>query len=181
MVQEKLHAALSKIARLERQLAARLSLPASARGEKDETIEALRQQVRELETVCEAQLLDAPPKVREDVEREWQGRLHAAEQQVQERDAFIAELSRECERLRRTNKRLVRLAHQQTADMVAHLRERTEARPMMSVFMPQLRPATVLGRAPIAAPSTPVSAQRLDAPQTAPCLLYTSPSPRDRG
>jgi len=168
VVQEKLHAALSKIARLERQLAARLSLPASARGEKDETIEALRQQVRELETVCEAQLLDAPPKVREDVEREWQGRLHAAEQQVQERDAFIAELSRECERLRRTNKRLVRLAHQQTADMVAHLRERTEARPMMSVFMPQLRPATVLGRAPIAAPSTPVSAQRLDAPQTAP-------------
>ena len=71
VVQEKLHAALQKIQRLERQLAARLSLPMSASNEKDERIQYLLQRIQELETVCEAQTVDAPQAIREDVELEW--------------------------------------------------------------------------------------------------------------
>ncbi|WFD24342.1 hypothetical protein MEQU1_003041 [Malassezia equina] len=151
-VQEKLHAALSKISRLERKLAARLSLPGDAQTRdegKDMLIRDLMQQVRELETVCEAQVGAAPQPMREEVEAEWAELVAAAQAETQARDAFIAELHAECTRLRRANEALTRLAHEQTAHMVQQLsvkeREVPAARPVLSLFAPQLRPATVLG------------------------------------
>lgn len=155
VVQEKLHAALQKIQRLERQLAARMSLPTNVRADadaKDARIEHLLQQVRELEIVCEAQKLDAPQVTREEVELEWMERLEAAEAKTRERDAFLAEMSAECARLRRANEALVRLAHQQTSSMVTQLAtcDDTQApAPVLSVFAPRLRPATVLGTRPM--------------------------------
>lgn len=148
VVQEKLHAALQKIQRLERQLAARLSLPMSTSNEKDERIQYLLQRVHELETVCEAQTLDAPQAIREDVELEWLERVEAAEAATRKREAFLAEMSAECTRLRRANEALVRLAHAQTSSMVTQLAERQNAHrapPVLSIFAPRLRPATVLG------------------------------------
>lgn len=151
-VQEKLHAALSKISRLERKLASRLSLPGDAQTRddaKDKLIRDLMQQVRELETVCEARISDVPPPMREEVEAEWAELVAAAQAETQARDDFIAELHAECMRLRRANEALMRLAHDQTARMVQQLsdQERTNsvARPVLSLFAPQLRPATVLG------------------------------------
>lgn len=151
-VQEKLHAALTKISRLERKLAARLSLPGDAQSRddgKDMLIRDLMQQVRELETVCEAQVRDAPQPMREEVEAEWAELVAAAQAETQGRDAFIAELHAECARLRRANEALTRLVHEQTADMVQQLsakeNENRAARPVLSLFAPQLRPATVLG------------------------------------
>lgn len=148
VVQEKLHAALQKIQRLERQLAARLSLPMSASNEKDERIQYLLQRIQELETVCEAQTVDAPQAIREDVELEWLERVEAAEAATRKREAFLAEISAECARLRRANEALVRLAHAQTSSMVTQLAERQDAPrapPVLSIFAPRLRPATVLG------------------------------------
>ena len=147
-MQEKLHAALQKIQRLERQLAARLSLPMSASNEKDERIQYLLQRIQELETVCEAQTVDAPQAIREDVELEWLERVEAAEAATRKREAFLAEISAECTRLRRANEALVRLAHAQTSSMVTQLAERQDAPrapPVLSIFAPRLRPATVLG------------------------------------
>lgn len=171
IAQTKLHAALNKISRLERKLATRMSLPADAHPEKDARIERLQEQVRELETVCEAQMLDAPQQVREDVEREFGARLEEARQHMQERDAFIAELRAECERLRTANKRLVALAHQQTTDMVSSLREKENAPRMMSLFAPHFRSATALGRAPFPpTPSTPSPSR-----QRAACVPGSAP------
>ena len=164
LVQEKLHAALSKIARLERKLAARMSLPgveASGDAAKDARIEALLRRVQELETVCAAQAAEAPVALREDVEAEFRAELDAAAQRIAERDAFLAEVTGECERLRRANAQLVRLAHQDTEKMVASLARRPE-RPVMSLFAPHLRPATVLGGVAASLPSTP--ARAWDAP-----------------
>lgn len=174
VVQEKLHAALLKIRRLEQRLAARLSLPASAHTDsgKDELIRRLQCQVRELETVCAAQAVDAPPLLREDVEQEWAGRVEHAERRVEEREAFIAELSAECARLQRTNKRLVRLAHRETEEMVASLAGRP-CQPVMSLFAPHLRPPG-LGMAG-SAPATPLR------PLHPPIEPATAPAPRASG
>lgn len=164
LVQEKLHAALSKIARLERKLAARMSLPGAPAGgdaAKDARIDALVQRVQELETVCAAQRAEAPAPLREEVEADFRAELDAAAERIAERDAFLAEVIAECERLRRANAQLVRLAHQDTEKMVASLSARPE-RPVMSLFAPHLRPATVLGRAPGSLPTTP--ARAWDAP-----------------
>lgn len=148
VLQEKLHAALEKIRRLERQLAARMSLPMSTNASddvKDARIQFLLQQIRELETVCEAQTLEAPQKMREDVEAEWMKRLEAAEAANKERDAFLAEISAECTRLRQANEALVRLAHEQTSSMLQELASRDTRPHVISMFMPHLRPTTVLG------------------------------------
>lgn len=149
VVQEKLHAALLKISRLERKLATRLSIPAATRADdaaKDRLIHELTRQVRELETVCEAQLLDAPPKDRADVEHEWRARLEAAQAETRARDAFVDELRAECARLRHANEALVRLAHEQTASMATQL---APAAPMFLLFAPHLRPPA------LAAPPAP--------------------------
>lgn len=146
-VQEKLHAALNKIHRLEKQLARRLSLPAAAGSDeaaKNDLIRDLMHQIRELETVCDAQAQEAPRQVREDVEAEWADRVAMADELIQERDAFIQELSQECRRLRRANEALTRLAHDQTAAMVEQIAA-VDKPPVMSLFAPHLRPATVLG------------------------------------
>lgn len=154
VVQEKLHAALLKIRRLERRLAARLSLPPGAHTDagKDELIRDLQRQVRELETVCDAQAVDAPPLLREDVEREWATKFEHVEQRAAEREAFIAELSAECARLQRANRQLVRLAHRETDEMVAALAP-PPRQPVMSLFAPHLRQCA-LGM-PGSAPATP--------------------------
>ena len=156
VVQEKLHAALLKIRRLERRLAARLSLPPGAHTDsgKDELIRDLQRQVRELETVCDAQAVDAPPLLREDVEREWAAKFEHVEQRAAEREAFIAELSAECARLQRANRQLVRLAHRETDEMVAALAP-PPRQPVMSLFAPHLRQCA-LGM-PGSAPATPLA------------------------
>ncbi|EPQ31225.1 uncharacterized protein PFL1_01410 [Pseudozyma flocculosa PF-1] len=120
---EKLYNANTRIASLQRKLASRPSLPASCTSEadKDALIGQLQQQIRELEMVCEAQAADAPPKIREDVEREWRDRTDALEERLRERERFVEEMSKELERLRRANKQLIRLAHNETAAMVAQL------------------------------------------------------------
>lgn len=154
IVQEKLHAALSKISRLERKLATRLSMPGvPGDADKDARIEALQRQVRELETVLAAQTPAAPDALRDEVQAEFQQELDAAAERIAERDAFLAEVTAECARLRRANEQLVRLAHQDTEKMVASLTARPE-RPVMSLFAPHLRPATVLGRAPLGMPAS---------------------------
>ncbi|SPO36280.1 related to Kinesin [Pseudozyma flocculosa] len=123
VLQEKLYNANTRIASLQRKLASRPSLPASCTSEadKDALIGQLQQQIRELEMVCEAQAADAPPKIREDVEREWRDRTDALEERLRERERFVEEMSKELERLRRANKQLIRLAHNETAAMVAQL------------------------------------------------------------
>ncbi|PKI83828.1 Kip2p [Malassezia vespertilionis] len=150
-VQEKLHAALTKIGRLERALATRIMLPEMA-DEKDRLIGDLLQQVRELEVVCQAQREDDAPS--------YEARLDEAEEKIAARDAFLEELTVECARLRRANKELVLLAHQETARMVEAAQPKRRS-PIMSLFAPQLRPATVLGMAPCA--STPLQSSPLRA------------------
>lgn len=148
LVQEKLHAALEKISRLERKLAVRMSLPgAPTHVDKDARIEALVRRVHELETVCAAHAEEAPASLRDEVAAQFQAELDAAGERLAERDAFLAEVTAECARLRRANRQLVQLAHQDTEQMVASLTPQRE-RPVMSLFAPHLRPATVLGRAP---------------------------------
>lgn len=117
---EKLFLANRKIESLSRELASRPSLPSSPSSQAA-LIASLQQQVRELETVCEAQAQDAPPKIREDVEREYEAKLTELQRRVEEKDSFIAELQAEGERLRRANAQLMELAHQQTRDMVENL------------------------------------------------------------
>ena len=86
--------------------------------------------------------------MREDVEAEWMKRLEAAEAANKERDAFLAEISAECTRLRQANEALVRLAHEQTSSMLQQLATRDTRPHVISMFMPQLRPTTVLGTQP---------------------------------
>ncbi|CBQ68949.1 related to Kinesin [Sporisorium reilianum SRZ2] len=120
LLAEKLFLANRKIETLTRKLAARPSLP-SAPAAQVQLITTLQQQVRELEAVCEAQATDAPPKIREDVEREFAAQLDALRRKVAEKDLFIHELQAEGERLRRANEKLMQLAHRQTRDMVDNL------------------------------------------------------------
>lgn len=105
VLQEKLYLANKRIEQLQKKLSSRPSLPASCTSEadKDALIGRLQQHVKELEMVCEAQAADAPPKIREDVEREWAGKVTALEERMQEKENFIAEMSRECERLKRVS------------------------------------------------------------------------------
>ncbi|WFD43423.1 hypothetical protein MPSI1_002085 [Malassezia psittaci] len=148
LVQEKLHAALAKIARLERKLAARMSMPGAPHdSSKDAKIDALQRRIQELETVCAAQSVDPPPVLREEIRQEFRHELDQAAERIAERDAFLLEVTKECERLRCVNAELVRLAHQDTEKMVACLSQdsRPTQRPVMSLFAPHLRPATVLG------------------------------------
>ncbi|PWN51319.1 kinesin-domain-containing protein [Violaceomyces palustris] len=150
VLQEKLYNATTKISRLEGELASRPSLPASASDRiKDEMIARLENQVKELEMVCEAQAVEAPPKIREDVEREWSSKVRELEAKLEERERFLAELGSECERLRRANKRLIRLAHLETADMVASLTNHPTPKPrpgsLAASVMKNRRPASVLG------------------------------------
>ncbi|SJX64593.1 related to Kinesin [Sporisorium reilianum f. sp. reilianum] len=120
LLAEKLFLANRKIETLTCKLAARPSLP-SAPAAQVQLITTLQQQVRELEAVCEAQATDAPPKIREDVEREFAAQLDALRRKVEEKDLFIHELQAEGERLRRANEKLMQLAHRQTRDMVDNL------------------------------------------------------------
>lgn len=149
-VQEKLHAALDKVHRLERKLAQRMSLtpvsPEAQVAAKDKLILELERRVRELEIVCEAQVQAAPAQLRDDVEAEWAERVAQATSQIEERDAFITEMNNEVRRLRRANDALVRLAHDQTAKMVEQLAPPAHA-PVMSLFAPQWRPTPALSQA----------------------------------
>ncbi len=117
---EKLFLANRKIEALSRKLASRPSLPSSSEAQV-ELVARQQQQIRELEAVCEAQAQDAPPKIREDVEREFAARLAELEHKLEEKDSFIAEIQAESDRLRRANAQLMELAHQQTRDMVENL------------------------------------------------------------
>ncbi len=117
---EKLFLANRKIEALSRKLASRPSLPSSSEAQV-ELVARQQQQIRELEAVCEAQAQDAPPKIREDVEREFAARLAELERKLEEKDSFIAEIQAESDRLRRANAQLMELAHQQTRDMVENL------------------------------------------------------------
>lgn len=117
---EKLFAANKKIEVLTKELAARPSLSGSSRDQAD-LIARQAQQIRELEAVCEAQAQDAPPKIREDVEREFSSQLSQLRQQLAQKDDFLSTLQLEGDRLRRVNAQLMQLAHQQTADMVENL------------------------------------------------------------
>lgn len=105
MLQEKLYLASKRIASLEADLASRPVLPASCSSDesKDKLIAQLQQQVHELEMVCEAQAADAPPKIREDVEREWAGKVRQVQARLAERETFVKQLGAECERLRRVS------------------------------------------------------------------------------
>ncbi|TKY88852.1 hypothetical protein EX895_002093 [Sporisorium graminicola] len=120
LLAEKLFLANRKIETLTRKLASRPSLPATPAAQV-QLISTLQQQVRELEAVCEAQATDAPPKIREDVEREFAAKLDEMRRKVEEKDLFIQELQLEGERLRRANDKLMELAHRQTQDMVENL------------------------------------------------------------
>ncbi|WFD29060.1 hypothetical protein MSPP1_000065 [Malassezia sp. CBS 17886] len=174
LVQEKLHAALTKISRLERQLARRLSTPgARTDADKDRIVAELLQRIRELETVCEAQVLDAPQQVRDDVEREWSARLADAQRCVDERDAFIEELGVECAQLRRTNECLVRLAHDHTSALVANLWQRTAPPSQRTDPAAGAAPGTSPADAPKAASAAPSPARPL-VPLFAPRLRPTT-------
>lgn len=120
LVAEKLFLANRKIDALTRKLAARPEVPATSTAQA-QLIASLQRQVQELEAVCEAQATDAPPKIREDVEREFASRLHDMAQKLSEKDAFIRELQEEGVRLRKVNEKLMELAHAQTRDMVENL------------------------------------------------------------
>lgn len=120
LLAEKLFLANRKIETLTRKLASRPSLPSTSAAQV-QLISSLQQQVRELEAVCEAQATDAPPKIREDVEREFASQLEEMRRKVEEKDLFIKELQQEGERLRRANDKLMELAHRQTQDMVENL------------------------------------------------------------
>ncbi|SPO31009.1 related to Kinesin [Ustilago trichophora] len=120
VLSEKLFHANRKIASLTSQLASRPALPTSPTAQQT-LILTLQQQVRELEAVCEAQATDAPPKIREDVEREFQSKMEALQAKLEEKDEFVKELQAENGRLRRVNEKLMELAHSQTRDMVENL------------------------------------------------------------
>ncbi|GAC94891.1 kinesin heavy chain [Pseudozyma hubeiensis SY62] len=120
LLAEKLFLANRKIETLSRKLASRPSLPATSIAQA-ELISSLQQQVKELEMVCEAQATDAPPKIREDVEREFASGMAQLRSQIEEKDEFIKELQEEGARLRRVNEKLMQLAHRQTQDMVENL------------------------------------------------------------
>ncbi len=120
LLAEKLFLANRKIDALTRQLASRPEVPATSVAQAS-LISSLQRQISELEAVCEAQATDAPPKIREDVEREFSHRLTTLSQKLAEKDAFISSLQEEGARLRRVNEKLMELAHQQTRDMVENL------------------------------------------------------------
>ncbi|SPO30736.1 related to Kinesin [Ustilago trichophora] len=120
VLSEKLFHANRKIASLTSQLASRPALPSSPTAQQT-LILTLQQQVRELEAVCEAQATDAPPKIREDVEREFQAKMDTLQGKLEEKDDFVKELQAENARLRRVNEKLMELAHAQTRDMVENL------------------------------------------------------------
>lgn len=129
LLAEKLFLANRKIESLSRKLASRPSLPSTRSGQV-ELISSLQQQVRELEAACEAQATDAPPKIREDVEREYASRLNDMSAKLEEKDLFIKELQEEGVRLRRANEKLMELAHRQTQDMVENLSPSRKASPL---------------------------------------------------
>ncbi|KAN0062549.1 Kinesin-like protein kip2 [Thecaphora frezii] len=140
VLQEKLYRAESRIETLQRQLAERPAVPRDA-DEREALIVKLQRQVEELEMVCEAQATEAPPKIREDVEREWKGRVESLEQRLVEKERFVEEMSRELERLRRANQQLTQLAHAQTAQMVSQLHGAASVRKGTTMQ----RPVSVLG------------------------------------
>ncbi|PWY98148.1 kinesin-domain-containing protein [Testicularia cyperi] len=126
LVAERLFLAEKQIESLKQELASRPSLPAS-QSEQAQLIAKQAQQIRELEAVCEAQATDAPPKIREDVEREFRDELDHLRQRLDHKDQFIASLQDETTRLRRANAKLMELAHQQTASMVETLSSPTKS------------------------------------------------------
>ncbi|KAJ1021366.1 hypothetical protein NDA18_005604 [Ustilago nuda] len=117
---EKLFLANRRIASLTAELASRPPIPPSS-TDQTTLIASLQQEVKELEMVCEAQATDAPPKIREDVEREFTDRLNTMQRRIEEKDEFILELQTEAERLRKVNEKLMELAHSQTRNMMENL------------------------------------------------------------
>nr|CDI55023.1 related to Kinesin [Melanopsichium pennsylvanicum 4] len=117
---EKLFHANKKVASLTAELSSRPSLPASSAAQAD-LIATLRRQISELEAVCEAQATDAPPKIREDVEREWKGKVEELEQRIKDKDEFIRQIQGENEKLHKVNGKLMQLAHDTTKEMVENL------------------------------------------------------------
>lgn len=113
VLQEKLYSANQKIGFLEKKLSSRPSissalndgLPESEVREREQLklIHKLQNHVRELEMVCEAQTVDAPPKIREDVEREWKHKVEDLEKKLLEREGFVKEQSEEIKRLKRVS------------------------------------------------------------------------------
>ena len=142
LLREKLFTAELRIAELEGKLAKTPARYPEDQQDQLRLIEDLRKRNAELELVCEAQATDPLPKVREDVEREWAGRVETLQQKLSQREAFIAELTRECDDLRKAKSALWKLAHGKTSDMLTSIQSPVNSpRPPVS----PTRPASVLG------------------------------------
>lgn len=92
----------NQILSLEATLLARPALPTSApEDEKDKLIAEQGRTIRELEIVVrgyEDNLGEPLRAVREDVEKEWQGKLAAERRVVEEKEAWAGELVRQLEK-----------------------------------------------------------------------------------
>ncbi|KAJ7459870.1 kinesin-like protein [Mycena latifolia] len=92
----------NQILSLEATLLARPPLPASApEDEKDKLIAEQQRTIRELEIVVrgyEENLGEPLRAVREDVEKEWQGKLDAERRVIEEKEAWAGELVRQLEK-----------------------------------------------------------------------------------
>ncbi|KDN44759.1 kinesin-domain-containing protein [Tilletiaria anomala UBC 951] len=155
LLREKLFTAEERIAQLEERLAnqPQLSQEALSSDGQLKLIAELQRKVQELELVCEAQAADPPPKVREDVEREWQGKVDELQKKLDQREQFVAVLTRQCEELRQAKKQLWKLAHGKTADIFSTIHTPSSSpRPDQPV-----RPASVVGTVRIEPPSTSAS------------------------
>ncbi len=101
VLRERLFAAEERIAELEEELASRPALTAKQMTSDGQLklIAELQKRVQELELVCEAQAEAPPMQIREDVEREWAGRVAALEAQLEKKNAFAQKLSEQCDYL----------------------------------------------------------------------------------
>lgn len=124
-LRQQLHAAHLQILSLQSKLSSRPSLSAldlSSR-QKDELIARLQGQLGEAEIALEASTLQPLPKIREDVEAEYAGKVRRLEKELREAKEFSDACQRKCEKLERLNARLIGLAHRETAELVGRLKE----------------------------------------------------------
>lgn len=129
-LRQQLHAAHLRITSLQSKLSSRPSLPSRdlTAKDKDEMILRLQKQLAEAEIALEASTLQPLPKIREDVEAEYAGKLARLEKELKEARDFGDACQRECQRLERSNRRLIGLAHRDTAEMVGRLKEEASPR-----------------------------------------------------